>query len=118
MSWVKKMLPENEDTFKTIFGDQTNKNLVSIQLLGIEYKVPSDLNLLRAFQFISLTTEDFELKLQKHCWGGTCENCKCSFEDSQLDKAEGLACQMDVEKDLSILVLPRTMKKKLPHGSD
>jgi ferredoxin len=108
------MLHENE---KVLFGKNYSENQKSIFLGNQEYKVPSEVNLLRALHFICLEYDDYEIKLQKHCWGGTCENCKCTFQDEQLEIAEGLACQMEVEENLKIEILPRTMKKKIPHGN-
>ena len=110
------MLPENDNSYQNLFGDTNPENLVSIFLLGQEYQVPKKINLLRAFHYITIAYSDYEIKLQKHCWGGTCENCKSSFEDNQLGLAEGLACQMDVEEYIQIKQIPRTMKKKIPHG--
>jgi ferredoxin len=106
----------SDESFKLIFGENIEERLVSIFINEVEYKVPSDVNLLRALHYLSITTNEFDLKLQKHCWGGTCENCKSSFKDSQLGIAECLACQMDVEEGIHLVSLPRTMKKKIPHG--
>jgi hypothetical protein len=112
------MLPENENSFQNLFGDIRPENLKSIFIFGKEFQVPNNINLLRAFHYITKFYDEYEIKLEKHCWGGTCENCKSVFEDNQLGTAEGLACQMDVEEYLQIKKIPRTMKKKIPHGED
>lgn len=112
------MLSSNYNSFHLIFGENAEQNLVPILIHDKQYMVPRHVNLLRAFHYISATTEDYDLKLQKHCWAGSCENCKCRFSDLQLGEAEGLACQMDVEANLKITLLPRTMKRKLTFGSE
>lgn len=110
------MLPLNDNSFSLIFGAEAEKNLIPIFIHEKQYMVPRNVNLLRAFHYIVSTTEDYDLKLQKHCWAGSCENCKCRFQDIQLGDAEGLACQMDVEPNLKVILIPRTMKRKITFG--
>jgi succinate dehydrogenase/fumarate reductase-like Fe-S protein len=110
------MLPLNDNSFSLIFGAEAERNLIPILIHDKQYLVPRNVNLLRAFHYIVSTTEDYDLKLQKHCWAGSCENCKCRFQDIQLGEAEGLACQMDVEPNLKVTLIPRTMKRKITFG--
>ncbi|MBP9886362.1 MAG: hypothetical protein KBF93_08695 [Leptospiraceae bacterium] len=112
------MLPRNDNSFNLIFGENAENSLVPILIHDKQYMIPRHVNLLRGFHYITATTDDYDLKLQKHCWAGSCENCKCSFVDSQLGEADGLACQMDVEPNLKITLLPKTMKRKLTFGVD
>ena len=112
------MLPPKDNSFNLIFGENADKILVPILIHDKQFMVPRNVNLLRGLHYIVSTTEDYELKLQKHCWAGSCENCKCRFEDSQLGEAEGLACQMDIEPNLVITQLPRIMKRKITFAAD
>jgi len=106
------MLSDRENSYPAIFGKDWKERLVTIIVRGKEFKVPKGVSLLRAFHFISLEYDDFNLNLGKHCWAGSCENCRCSFIDEQLGEVEGLACQMEAEAGLTITAPPRTMKKK------
>lgn len=106
------MLISNENSFHLIFGQDAEKNLVPIFLEDKQYMVPRTISLLRGLHYIASTTNEIEINLKKHCWAGSCENCKCNFVDAQLGIAEGLACQMDVEANLKLTRLPRTIKTK------
>ncbi|HMV42247.1 MAG TPA: hypothetical protein PK079_00435 [Leptospiraceae bacterium] len=112
------MLSPKDDSFTLIFGHISDTNLIPILINEKKYLVPKHVNLLRAFHYIAATSEEYDLKLQKHCWAGSCENCKCSFKDSQLGEAEGLACQMDLEVNLKIISLPKTMKRKIKFAAE
>lgn len=107
------MLDNRDKSFEQVFGEIKEEDLIPIIIHGKRYRVPGKVNLLRAYQYITMTGDDYIIKLQKHCWGGTCENCKSVFKDEQLGEAEGLACQMDVEENLEVVVLPVTMKRKI-----
>lgn len=99
----------NENSYKNLFGYNTDENLVPIILEGKSYLVPNSICLLRALHYICLKYEDYTISLRKHCWNGICENCTCKFKDEQLGEAEGLSCQMEVEPNLEIIDKPITM---------
>ena len=99
----------SKDSYSLIFGDNIEDDLIFIEILGKKYRVPKSVCLLRGFHFVSLTTKSFDIVLRKHCWSGSCENCKCRFIDEQLGEAEGLSCQMDIDETLVITQLPETM---------
>jgi hypothetical protein len=109
------LLNSGDNTHKILFGENIDQNLIDINILGKVYKIPSNICLLRALHYLSVCHEEFELSLRKHCWSGTCENCRCSFTDKQLGEADGLACQMDTDSGLEITKLPKTMKKNKLH---
>lgn len=112
------MLSPKDNSFNLIFGPISEANLIPIFIYEKKFLVPKNVNLLRAFHYITATSDEYDIKLQKHCWAGSCENCKCSFKDLQLGEAEGLACQMDPEINLKITSLPKTMKRKIKFAAE
>lgn len=103
------LFEDSKDSYKLLFGENIEEDLVTIEILGQNYRIPRSINLLRGFHYIALRTDIFDIQLRKHCWSGSCENCRCSFIDEQLGEAEGLACQMKTDETLVITRLPETM---------
>ncbi|MCP5502023.1 MAG: hypothetical protein H7A25_19135 [Leptospiraceae bacterium] len=106
------LFDSGDKSFKILFGENINHDLLPIEIEGKKYYIPGSVCLLRGFHYIALTTEEFEISLKKHCWNGSCENCKCVFDDEQMGITEGLSCLMNVDRNLKLLNLPFTMKRK------
>lgn len=106
------MLFNRYEDSSDFFSKENEIEKVSIQIDEKEYKVPKNINLLRAFHYLSLTTDDFEFTIKLHCWNGNCENCTCIFDDVQIGAVEGLSCLMTIDEDMKILQLPKSIQKK------
>ena len=77
------------------------EQLVSIEILGRQVRVPEKNRLLRCFQFLSLNT----ISYGDFCWNGDCTNCQIWYhtggQSREQDKT-ALACRMEVIEGMVI----------------
>jgi len=87
--------PSKEDLFDAY------EELITIEVLGTQVKVPEKNRLLRCFQYLSMRT----ISYGDFCWNGDCTNCQVWYHQEGQTEAEdkpALSCRLDVTAGMVI----------------
>ena len=88
-----------------LFGEIST--LVKVNIEGVDYHVPDDLELLRCFQYLK-----FDIAYEHFCWNASCENCAAQVAPVQGPFERNLCCQKVSQKGLRVEKLPQGVVKK------
>jgi hypothetical protein len=84
---------------------------IEIEIEGTRFLVPENQDLIRIYQYLGLAGA-LHFWSGHYCWNATCNNCICTFTDpASGETVTRRACQTRVAEGLSVVKLPKDMRK-------
>lgn len=99
-------LGEHTEDDLDLFGEY--RELYPILLEGKRFEVPEYICVLRACQYVEMTSRLLRMPWRDYCWNNTVGCCEMTYREAQgAPEKVGRACQVEVKPGMEIVRLPK-----------